>query len=102
VIAHGGNIVATDLGREVLGADFEPLPTGEALQAYWLNRLGGGEQALLKILVDTYPASLDREKLSDETGYKRSSRDTYLQRLSARQLIVADRGSIRASGVLFD
>lgn len=102
VIAHGGNIVATGLGREVLGADFEPLPTGEALQAYWLNRLGGGEQALLKVLIDNHPASLDREKLSDETGYKRSSRDTYLQRLSARQLIVADRGSVRASDLLFD
>lgn len=102
VMVNGGHIVATDLGRQVLGPDFEPLPTGDALQAYWLNRLSGGEQALFKILVGNYPASLDREKLSDHTGYKRSSRDTFLQRLQARQLIITDRGSVRASDVLFD
>ncbi len=102
IIANGGNIVATNLGQQVLGPDFEPLPTGDGLQTYWLHRLGGGEQALLKILIENYPASLDREKLSDHTGYKRSSRDTYLQRLAARQLIVANRGSVRASDILFD
>lgn len=40
---------------------------------------------------------------SGATDYKRSSRDTYLQRLSARRLIVAGtRGEVRASDTLFE
>jgi hypothetical protein len=37
------------------------------------------------------------------TGYKRSSRDVYLQRLGARQLVVPEgRGAVRASAELFE
>jgi hypothetical protein len=37
------------------------------------------------------------------TGYKRSSRDVYLQRLGARQLVVPEgRGAVRASVELFE
>lgn len=97
-----GNIVATEGGMAVLGPDFEPLPTGEALQAYWLNRLTGGERTILEALIRAYPKAVEREALSEATEYKRSSRDTYLQRLTARRLVVAvGRGEVRASEELF-
>jgi hypothetical protein len=97
-----GNIGATEGGMAVLGPDFEPLPTGEDLQAYWLNRLTGGERTLLQALIRAYPKAVDRERLSEATEYKRSSRDTYLQRLTARRLVVSvGRGEVRASEELF-
>lgn len=103
VVNNGrGNIVATEGGMNVLGPDFEPLPTGEDLQAYWLNRLTGGERTLLEALIRAYPKAVDREALSEATEYKRSSRDTYLQRLTARRLIIlAGRGQVQASEELF-
>lgn len=97
-----GSIVATQGGMAVLGPDFEPLPTGEDLQAYWLNRLTGGERTLLEALIRAYPKAVAREALSEATEYKRSSRDTYLQRLTARRLVVAvGRGEVKASEELF-
>jgi hypothetical protein len=40
--------------------------------------------------------------IDEATEYKRSSRDTYIQRLSARQLVVIERGGeVRAHAELF-
>jgi len=44
----------------------------------------------------------ERNWLDGRTGYKRSSRDAYLQRLSARELIDLPGGMPRASASLFD
>jgi hypothetical protein len=99
----GALIRATDSGMDALGADFEPLPTGKALQAYWLERLSGGERAILEVLLEAYPKAVQRDALDDRTGYKRSSRDSYIQRLGARKLIdTAGRGEVRASQTLFE
>ena len=98
---HHGRLLCTESGLAELGNDFELLPKGYELQAYWLKRLPAGEARLLMVLVDAYPQSVDKEVLSEQTGYKRSSRDTYLQRLSARELIDRVDGSIRASEQLF-
>lgn len=86
VRADGGLVAITDDGFERLGPDFEALPTGEALQQYWLERLPIGEGAMLRILLDQGGQPVDRETLTEQTGYKRSSRDAYLQRLSARPI----------------
>jgi hypothetical protein len=44
-----------------------------------------------------------RDDLGEAIGYKRSSRDTYLQRLAARKLVeVVGPGEVRASPILFD
>ncbi len=96
------SITATDAGIVALGPDFEPLPTGDALRAHWMDRLPEGERRVLGVLVDAFPDSVDRNRISELTEYKRSSRDTYLQRLSARQLITSERGTVRASDVLFN
>jgi uncharacterized protein len=99
---RGGNIVATDAGVAALGADFEPLPTGEDLQRYWLQRLPPGERAILETAIARYPNPVDRDILSEMTSYKRSSRDAYIQRLQARQQLERGGGPVTASSVLFE
>jgi uncharacterized protein len=59
--------------------------------------LGQGERRILTAIAQ-YPASVSRETLTVLTGYKRSSRDTYLQRLHSRRLVqFVGRGEVRAS-----
>jgi hypothetical protein len=102
IAAHGGRIIATPAGVEALAGDFEPLPTGAALREHWLGRLPEGERRILAIVANAFPHGVERERISDLTGYKRSSRDTYLQRLAARQLVVNEgRGAVRATEELF-
>jgi DNA-binding IclR family transcriptional regulator len=101
VDAAGEQLVATQAGVDALGANFEPLPTGDALREHWLQRLPEGERRVLEVLIVNYPAPVERDAISDATDYKRSSRDTYLQRLGARRLVVTERGQVRASEELF-
>ena len=95
-------LTCTAAGLAWLGVDFEALPTGLALRSYWLEHLPKGETTLLRALISAYPAPLAREALTDVSGYRRSSRDTYLQRLIARELVEkSGDGSVRASDQLF-
>ena len=94
-------IQATEEGIAAL-PDAEPLPTGPELQQHWLDKLPEGECKILKALIDAYPQSLTREALTQETGYAKSSRDTYLQRMRAKQIVSEpNRGEVRASEDLF-
>jgi uncharacterized protein len=86
IATEGERIQATTEGIAAL-PDAEPLPTGPALQEFWLARLPEGEAAILRVLIDAYPKSVSRDHLSEATGYKRSTRNTYLQRLSAKELV---------------
>ncbi len=98
----GDRVVATSGGVEALGTEFEPLPTGDDLRAHWMTRLPEGERKILGILIESYPEAVDRDLVSEKTGYARSSRDTYLQRLTARRLVeIAGRAAVRASELLF-
>jgi hypothetical protein len=102
VDAQGDRLVATDAGVAALGAGFAPLPTGDALRAYWLQRLPEGERRLLQVLVDAHPRAVERDAISEAAGYRKSTRDLYLQRLAARRLVVNEgRGAVRAAGALF-
>lgn len=99
---QGNSVRATDAGIDALGSDYEPLPQGEQLQEYWLARLPEGERKILEPLIAAYPETVSREQLDELTGYKRSSRDTYIQRLSSRRLVeTVGRGEVRASPTLF-
>jgi hypothetical protein len=99
----GGELVmATPAGIKALGNDFEPLPTGSALLEHWLGRLPPGEAAILRLVADKYPRAAEREWLSGKSGYQRSSRDAYIQRLRARKLVTPNaRGEVIASDALF-
>jgi hypothetical protein len=96
-------LVATEAGVAWLGPDFQPLPTGAALLEHWLRELPLGERACLQVAVESYPNPVTRESISDSTGYKRRTRDAYLQRLASRRLTQeAGHGHVRAASELFD
>lgn len=98
----GDRIIPTDKGIDALGSDFEPLPTGEDLQEYWLANLPVGEKKILEILIESYPNPVGRDTLSEKTSYQRSSRDAYIQRMTSKEIVVADgRGTVKASDTLF-
>lgn len=99
---RGDALHATSAGMTALGPCFEPLPSGTALQRYWMERLPAGEAAMLRILIERYPGDVDMELLSEKTSYQRSSRYAYLQCLAARRLVVRNRGTARAADGLFD
>jgi hypothetical protein len=101
IVQVGDVIAARETAAAVLGPDFEPLPTGDELRVHWLERLSGGEQRLLALVCDAYPKAISREELSRVSGYQRSSRDTYLQRLRVRRLIVAAGSDVKAAEELF-
>jgi hypothetical protein len=103
LVQIGPTITATAEGIMCLGSDFEALPpTGEALRDHWVAKLPEGERKIFLVLIGRYPDSVPRETIDEATGYKRSSRDTYIQRLRSRQLVVIlPRGELRASEELF-
>src|SRR6185369_2531203 len=98
----GDKIEITNLGIGALGSDYQPLPTGDELQKFWLQRLPPGERAILEVLLKHFPKTVGPEYLTEVTTYTRSSRNTYLQRLAAKELVIRDRSGIRASRNLFD
>lgn len=103
VEARGADAFATEAGIAMLGPDFEPLPIGAALLEHWRRRLPEGELRILEAVVAGYPDAVAREAITETTGYKKSSRDTYLSKLKARNLIEAGRdGVVTASPLLFD
>lgn len=100
-ITDGEVILLEQIGFDALGPDFEPLPTGDALREHWMRELPDGERKVFEILVRHFPGAVAREAISEATGYARSSRDAYLQRLSSRKLVMISRGEARASEELF-
>lgn len=84
----GDRIAATASGRAALGPEFTPLPTGRALVEHWRARLPAGELRVFDAVLAAMPGGTTGERIDAATGYRRSSRDTYLQRLGARGLVV--------------
>ena len=64
----GDCVVLTSHGRQALG-DWTPLPTGRALLAYWMERLGGPERKILASLAQVAPRPLTREQLAHGAEY---------------------------------
>lgn len=94
-------IFATPEGVAAL-PNHEPLPTGEELQEHWRQRLPSGERQLFEHIIAAYPNSVSRDQLSELTGFKRSTRDAYLYRMSNKMLFSdIGRGEVRASDNLF-
>lgn len=92
---------ATEAGVAALGADFQPLPTGDELREHWLGKLPEGEKRVLEAVIAAWPGAASRDAIGEATGYKRSSRDSYIQRLRARRLVETDAEGVRASDRLF-
>lgn len=99
---NGELILATEAGISELGSDFDPLPTGRALREHYLKSLPEGEKAIFSILSEQYPGNVDRDFIGEQTGYSRSTRDKYIQKLQSRKLADAvGQGLVKASDHLF-
>lgn len=102
VTGGGDAITVTQDGMDALGDDFEPLPTGQALRDHWLSKLPAGEARILDIVMGRYPNTATRDSVGESAGYKKSSRDAYIKRLTARKLVKSvGSGCIAASEALF-
>ncbi len=98
---RGERIVATQEGIKALGNDYEQLPTGHELQDHLMRTLPMGEKKILGVLLENYPNVISREEISEQTGYKITSRNEYLRRLNARRLIAFEGVEIKAVDNLF-
>lgn len=101
----GGNsetMNITDTGVVALG-NYDPLPTGQALRDYWLNRFGKCERAILQSLFN-HPEGLDKDQLCEKSGYTWSgSFSNSLGALRTAGVIVGSNSSvIRASEELLN
>lgn len=102
LIVSADKIWITDTGKEALGDDYEPLPTGDELRNYWHNRLSGGERGVFDLVVSAYPNSVSKDLIEETTGYKKTSVNTFVGNLVRKRLIVdAGNRSISASDNLF-
>jgi hypothetical protein len=100
-VNRGEPIAITQEGIDALGS-YEPLPTGEALRAYWLGRLGKAEGAILTALIGSYPQGLTKDELGAEAGYSSNSGHFNNVLGKLRTLKLAEGyGEIKASGALF-
>lgn len=98
-----GVFFPTDPGIQALGNNYEQLPTGDALREHVLRMLPEGEKRVLQVLLGVYPNPVDYFKIEEITGYKTTSRRVYLQRLSARKLVIIQGDqTVKASDKLFD
>lgn len=102
VDVQSDRVVATQAGVDAM-PNAEPLPTGAALREMLDRELPAGERQVLGVLCDRYPEAVAREDLDEPTGFKRSTRDAYLSRLAAKELVLeAGRGMVKASDTLFE
>jgi hypothetical protein len=96
---NNGRILITERGKTALGPEYAPLPTGRALREYLLRTLPAGEALIFKALIENGP--MTREEISAATEYKPSSRNTYLQRMSSREIIDTSTQQIKLTESLF-
>lgn len=83
-------VIVQDLEQK---REFKPRPIIKATQQTSKVELPIGEQAILRAVI-MYPDGIDREALSVLTTYKRSSRDAYVARLSAKGYITTISGGL--------
>lgn len=90
---NSGVMDITDLGTSANWTQ-EPLPTGQALRDYWLNRFGKCEKAILQALF-SHPGGLDKNELCDKAGYSYSgSFSNSLSALRTAGVLVGSNSSV--------
>jgi hypothetical protein len=106
VPSAGAEIRAFQAAHNMLGAGGTPIiaiagaKTKRAVHMHEAKHGGqSGERRILTAIAQ-HPDGVTREQLTVLTGYKRSSRDTYLQRLRAQALVAeTDRIRVTAQGL---
>jgi hypothetical protein len=89
-------------GGKYLLRNVEPLPTGAALRKHFLDTLPKGEAEILRVTIDAWPQAVDRDSISETTGYQKSTRNRTIQYLQARELVTADKAGVKAADFLFE
>lgn len=102
IAQSGERFTITDAGVDWIGSDYQPLPTGEALQRYWIDKLPAGESAVFRAVLENQSNGISRDEIGEHTNFKRSTRNTYLQRLAARELVTISGDLVRPSETLFE
>lgn len=99
----GGRVQITTEGITALGDSYVALPaTGAALQEFWMKELPSGEKKVLEVLIEAAGEAVDRDKITEATNFQRSTRDAYLTRLAAKELVeITGPGQVKASPNLF-
>jgi uncharacterized protein len=97
----GERFAITDAGIDWIGSDYQLLPTGGALRRYWIDKLPAGESAIFQVVLQN-PNGISREEIGEKTSFKRSTRNTYLQRMAARELVIISGDLVRPSETLFE
>jgi hypothetical protein len=105
---QGGNqedMQITDEGVRALGA-YDPLPTGQDLQRYWLEHrvFGKAEKAALGVLLEVYPESLPGPELAKRSGYEWSGgfRNALSALRTAGVAVGSNTQGVTASAELFE
>lgn len=97
-IRHG-HVCPTEAGVAAVG-DIEPLPTGEALLDHWYSKLPEGPRKILEAIATAGMDIVSRDTISEATGYKKSSRDTYISNLVTRKLVTSSAGGVKLADIL--
>lgn len=94
---RGEPIRITPEGLAAIDGAYEPLPTGDALVDHWMHELSKAERAMLRCLLDVYPASMTRDELAAATDYSPTSSSVSNALGRLRSLDLVSRGlDIRA------
>ena len=94
-------IQITEEGIASLG-DYEPLPTGEELQRWWLQRLTAPEAKILSVLLKRYPEEISLDGLAAEAGYTVNGHfNNVIGSLRTKGLMTPPRAPIRAAEDFF-
>lgn len=90
----------TDAGMAALGT-YDPLPTGQALRDYWLNKFGRCERSILEALLNN-PSGLDKDRMCEITGYAWSGTfSNALGTLRTAGVMVGQNSSVMRASVEF-
>jgi hypothetical protein len=66
-VEQAGLYVITEAGSAAIG-EVDPLPTGREALGFWTRKLGACAGAILQVMYDDYPRSVDKEDLADRAG----------------------------------
>jgi hypothetical protein len=96
-------IQITQEGLSALGS-YDPMPTGEALRQYWLNRMGSGiGSKILRVLIENYPNPISLDGLAKaSSGTLNGHFNNTVGSLRTMGLMTPARTPIRASEHLFE
>lgn len=96
----GQRVFATADGEKAF-AHVPPLPTGDALRAFWLGELPEGQRNIVTFLANANKW-IERESIDQALVITRSTRDRYLCDLVTLNLVEKQGTSVRLSPMLFD